>query len=400
MITSFSLAKAQSYDNLQVSLLTVKPSSIAVYTIYGHTALRLYDPSNNTDIVLNWGMFDSHAPNFLFHFVKGETDYYFTTMDYSSFFLEYSWKNTTITEQILSIPNENKAAFIQMIALNLKPENRNYRYNFLFDNCTTRPRDIIEKCCGGKLAYPVQTEKTTFRDLIHSCTNPYPWMTFGIDLLIGSGADSLISIRQELFLPEKLMDALEQAAVIAPNGAEFPLVVSSKVILQSSDDEVSQLAFWDSPLLIASIIFLIYMTLVIVGYITKRRFRLPFALLFFVAGIGGCLVATICFFSIHPCTSPNWNILWLHPLHLIGFVGFLLKKSYPLFRWYHGINFVLLSGFLLGWHWIPQELNPACIPFILCLWIISGKNLKFQVSGLSLVAKILNSKHETLNMKH
>jgi hypothetical protein len=381
LLLSLSLAKSQSYDNLQVSLLTVKPSPTEVYTIYGHTAMRLFDPSNNMDLVLNWGMFDSHAPNFIFHFVRGETDYYFTTMDYNAFFLEYSWKNTTITEQILSIPNEDKEALIRLISVNLRPENRNYRYNFLFDNCTTRPRDIIEKCCGGKLAYPVQTEKITFRDLIHSCTNPYPWMAFGIDLVIGNGADSLISIRQELFLPENLMNTLEQATVTTPNGDEFPAVVSSKIILQSSDEEISQLTFWDSPLKIGFVIFLIYLVLVVVGHYKKRCFRLPFALLFLVAGIGGCIVAIICFFSVHPCTNPNWNILWLHPLHFIGFAGFLFKKSYPLFRWYHGINFVLLSGFLLGWHWIPQELNLACIPFILCLWMISGyrtiKSFKF-----------------------
>jgi hypothetical protein len=379
LLFSISFVKAQSYDNLQVSLLTVKPSPIEIYTVFGHTALRLCDPTNDTDVVLNWGMFNPHAPNFHYHFVKGETDYYFANMDYKSFFLEYSWKNTTITEQILNIPNENKEALVQILALNLKPENRNYRYNFLFDNCTTRPRDIIEKCCGGKLVYPDQPKQPTFRELIYSCTGPYPWTTFGIDLVIGSGADSLISLRQELFLPEKLMNALDEATVLTPNGDEFPLVVSSQIILQSSgEEENSQSVFWNSPLIICSLIFLIYLVLLLAGYYQKKRIRWLPAILFFVAGIAGCIVFMLCFFSVHPCTWPNWNILWLHPLHFIGFAGFLFKKSYPLFRWYHAVNFVLLSGFLLGWYWIPQELHPAFIPLIGCLWLISGYNLKLS----------------------
>jgi hypothetical protein len=377
LIVSCSLAKSQTYDNLQVSLLTVKPRANAVYTIFGHTAIRLYDPTQNMDVVLNWGTFDFDKPNFIFRWVKGETDYILSLDPTSYFNYAYSMRDATVIEQVLNISASEKETLVDILNTNLLPENIEYRYNFIFDNCTTRPRDILEKYCGGKLIYPQQNQPVTFRNLIHGCTQPYPWLEFGIDLVIGSGADSLISLRSELFLPEKLMNALDHSVVKYPDGTEQAFVISSKQIIQSQNKATAPgLKFWDSPLIIGSFIFLIYLTLVIAGHIKKRRFRWPFAVLYFVAGIGGCIVATIFFFSIHPCTSPNWNILWLHPLHLIGFVGFLFKKSYPLFRWYHGINFVLLSGFLLGWHWIPQELNMACIPFILCLWIISGNKLR------------------------
>jgi len=102
---------------------------------------------------------------------------------------------------------------------------------------------------------------------------------------------------------------------------------------------------------------------------------LPFALLFFIAGAGGCIVAMLNFFSFHPCVQANWNLVWLHPLHFIASAGFFSQKSYWRIRWYHTVNFVLLSSFLLGWHWIPQELNTACIPFILCLWVVSGMQI-------------------------
>jgi hypothetical protein len=364
-----------NYDHLQVSLLTVEPRPNEVYTVFGHTALRLFDPVNNTDAVLSWGTFNSRASAFLYHFIKGETNYMLSINDYVDFYYEYMSGNATVIEQILHIPNENKDALIAELALNLEPGNREYRYNFLFDNCSTRPHDIIEKFCGGNLIYPAPVAPTTFRDLIHSCTQPYPWMTFGIDLVIGSGADSLLTFRRELFLPEKLMNALEQATVIGTDGANHSLVVSSGIIIQSSPNEPPVLRFWDSPLKTGIFILLIYAVLIITGYFGKKQEkanRIAFAFLFLMAGLAGCVIFFLSFFSQHPCVQYNWNILWLHPLHFAGAAGFLLKKSYSLIRWYHGTNLLLLSFLLLAGFWIPQQLNPANIPYLLCLGIVSG----------------------------
>jgi hypothetical protein len=374
-----------NYDSLQVSLLTVEPRPNETYTVFGHTALRLFDPVNRIDAVLNWGTFNFHAPNFLYRFVKGETDYILAASPYDSFRQEYFLGNATVVEQVLRIPNENKEALIDLLATHLKPENREYRYNFLFDNCTTRPRNIIEEFCGEDLVYPVQTEKNTFRDLIHSCTNPYPWLTFGIDLVIGSGADSLVTFRQELFLPEKLMNALEHSTIINSQEEEYPLVISSGVVIHSFGNEAPPLKFWDSPLKIGIILLLIYSILVITAYKRAKTDNPPlpspmgrgrgwgfFSLLFLVAALAGCVVFFLSFFSYHPCTQYNWNILWLHPLHFIGVAGFFLKKSYSLIRWYHASNLVLLSFLLLAGYFLPQQLNPASIPYILCLGIVSG----------------------------
>ncbi|MDR2683420.1 MAG: hypothetical protein LBB64_06095 [Dysgonamonadaceae bacterium] len=218
-------------------------------------------------------------------------------------------------------------------------------------------------------------------------------MTFGIDLVIGSGADSLLSPRQELFLPEKLMTALEYSRIIPLVGEEIPLVVSSEIIIQSVNPEIHRLKFWDSPLIIGIILLITYLTLAIVGYRKKRIFRIPFALLFLIAGLAGCIVTSLSFFSDHPCTQYNWNLLWLHPIHFLGIIAFFFslpntaspdKKSKifskerikfamtGLFCWFHQSNLVLLSLLLLAIHRIPQQLNKATIPYILCLWIASG----------------------------
>ncbi|MDR3340002.1 MAG: DUF4105 domain-containing protein [Candidatus Symbiothrix sp.] len=374
LILSFPLVKSQTYDNLRVSLLTVEPRAKAVYTIFGHTALRLSDPVQNIDIVFNWGTFDTQIPNFILRYVIGETDYFLSISSFESFaFIYSSDTNATVIEQELYIPDNQKENLIKTLGINLQPENIEYRYNFIFDNCTTRPRDILEKYCGGILTYPELPAPLTFRKLIHGCTKSYPWLEFGIDCVIGNGADSLISYRSSLFLPENLMDALSNSVVVYPEGSANTLVLSSEMVVRpQAESQAKSSGCSISPVFAGISLFLLFLALIIVGYFKKRRFRLPFALLFFIAGAGGSIVAILCFFSLHPCTWPNWNILWLHPLHFIGCVGFGFGKSYRLFTWYHAINFVLLSSFMLGWYWIPQELNPAAIPYILSLWMISG----------------------------
>ena len=376
LLLTFSSAQSQTDDSLRVSLLTVAPRSKAVETFFGHTALRVSDPAQSMDFVLNWGTYDETVPYFILKFIEGKTDYFLSHASYERLISSYAKEGALIFEQTLNIPDSKKDSLLRFLQTNLLPENVGYRYNFVFDNCTTRPRDIIERFCGGKLIYPGQTQPVTFRQLFHQYTQPYPWWELGIDCIIGSGADSLISFRNKLFLPEKLMDALNHSVVKLPDGSEQPIILDSKTVLQPPDTQSNPLVFWDHPVAVGWLIFFIYLALSIIVYYKKflrlRLCNLPFALLFLVAGAGGCIVFMLNFFSLHSCVQANWNILWLHPLHFLAVAGFFFHKPYRWIRWYHVANFVLLSGFLLGWHWIPQELNKAFIPFILCLWVVSG----------------------------
>ena len=368
LLSCWLFVPAQAYrtDSLQVSLLTVMPRSDYVWTKFGHTALRLYDPSQQIDRVLNWGTFDFEAPHFIYRYIRGETDYFLSETDYVSFLWDYKRKNTSMVEQILDLSPEGKEILLEKIVTNLQPENRVYRYDFLFDNCTTRVRDLIEQSATGP-DYPASAEKTTFRKLIHSYTEAYPWLTFGIDLLVGAGADSLISVRQTLFLPVNLKTILDTT----------PIVVSSKQLLTAIPEPDSKLGFWESPLIIGCLILLIYIIIVVRGWRKRRLFKVWFAPLFLVAGAAGCLLAFMVAFSYHPCMRPNWNLLWLHPLQLAGFVGCFFKKPRRWIRRYHVVNLVVLLGAVVGWHWIPQALNGADIPFMLCLGVASWAYLRY-----------------------
>ncbi|MDR1368496.1 MAG: DUF4105 domain-containing protein [Dysgonamonadaceae bacterium] len=369
----FSFAYAISGDHTQISLLTVMPRPNGVYTIYGHTAIRVQNTSEKIDEVFNYGTFDFDSPNFMYRFVKGETDYYISADAFRFFKYHYASTHATVIEQVLNIPSKEREEIFNFLIINMKPQNREYRYNYFFDNCTTRPRDIIEKYCGGKLVYTEDEKSITLRDLVHECTAPYPWMTFGIDLVIGNGADSTINKRSELFLPVKLMETLNEAYVADDNLQQRPVVLSSKTII--GPESLPPSKSWSDPMKLGIILVIHCLVFAVAGYFLKRKFRFFYALMFLNVAIGGCIVAFVALISSHPCTWPNWNLLWIHPLHFIPVAGYFFKKTYRLIRWYHWSNFVLLSGILSGWHFIPQELNVACIPFIICLWISSGYKL-------------------------
>lgn len=380
---SFSSVKAFNIDSLQVSLLTVMPRPNEIYTVYGHSALRIHYPSEGLDEVYNWGTFDfNDSPLFIYRFIKGETDYFLSTSSYSHFIAHYAYTNSTVQEQVLDLEYEEKETLVKILVNNLQPGNLVYRYNFLFDNCTTRIRDIIEKSTGDSLVYPQQKNKVTFRELIHSCTEPYPWMTFGIDLLIGSGADSTVSLREEMFLPVKLMDALDESYIIREENGETiekPIVSFTHQIIKSKPRENSSLFLVSSPLYTGWLVFFIFLGLAAWGIYKRRRLRGVFSILFFIAGIAGSIIGFLILFSIHPCVSPNWNIVWLHPFHFIAFAGYFFKKSYRFISLYHGVNLLLLCLLLISWHWLPQTLNAANIPYILCLatasacWLFNTK---------------------------
>ena len=363
-------------DSTQISLLTVLPWSNQVYTIYGHTAIRVCCPSEKLDLVFNYGTFDSSKPNFTYHFVRGETDYYLAAYDYDIFIYMHQRENATVIEQVLNLQSEQKEEMIRTLFINLQPENKGYRYNFLFDNCTTRPRDIIEKVVGKRIIYPPQQDSTTFRTLIHKYTKPYPWMTFGIDLLIGNGADSLICLRQEMFLPEKLMNVMATAYVVNDNLEQDSMVSSTQIVIQSSNLDNSEEKSSLNPKKTGIILLIHALVFGICGIIFKRKFRVFFGLIYFAAAAIGLIIWFVALFSIHPCTYPNLNMLFFHPFYLIAVWGYVLPKTYRFVTWFHRINFVFLPILLITIPLMPQDINHANIPYIICLWIGSGVWLK------------------------
>lgn len=357
-------------EGLQISLLTSSPYEGEVFTVYGHAALRVKDDAHKLDYVFNYGIFSFSQPYFIYRFAKGETDYMLGACRYSDYMIEYQMRGSSVTEQKLNLsPDESQRLWLAL-SVNYEPQNRTYRYNFFFDNCATRPVRLIEENVTGKIVYRWQPEEKTFRDMINYCTRNHPWLTFGCDLALGSPTDRVATAHEMMFLPEYMKEAIASAVIVDAEGNERPLVQQSIVV--PADEEEDLPMEWLTPLFCAIIICIASMALTFYEYRKRYAGRWHDILLFTLAGVGGLVLFFLCFISEHPCTCPNWNMLWLHPLQLSILPLSLVKNGRKAVFYYHFINFAAIMIMLLGWRFIPQHFNHAIIPLIITLGVRSA----------------------------
>lgn len=360
-------------DSAQISLLTNAPWDEAVYSLFGHTSIRIKDPARNIDSVFNFGIFNISKKNFILLFIKGETDYIVAAIPYQYYLEDQKEKGTGVVEQVFNLTQKEKQDIFDALMVNILPENREYRYNYFYDNCATRPRNIIEKYIEGKINYTPTDKDQTFRDLVRESVHVRSWMEFGIDLVIGADADKTITDREKDFLPIYLMNAY-QGATIQGDSIQRSLLLSTNEILEPAPFKQ------DFPVTPLQVGFILLIITLLISYLSYQKDLITLGkifdtILFFIAGTAGCIIFFLMFFSIHPCTNPNWNIIWLNPLQLIVSLLFFVKSFSKCIYYYHFINFVALLALLLAWSLIPQQLELAFIPFILSIAIRSGINI-------------------------
>ena len=361
-------------DSIKVSLLTCSPGEKS-FELFGHTGIRVQGPEKDMDIVFHYGVFNFNAPHFIYRFTKGETDYSIGTTSFRNFVLSYAVRNSGVMEQELNLTADEKEDLLQALVVNNLPQNRIYRYNFLFDNCATRPRDIVERCIRGKIDYIAPEGHTTFREMIHKCTFNFPWLTFGIDLALGAPLDKPVSYREEMFLPSVLMEAFGNAQVIStPQDSIRPLVTKSYIVVPDShkgmDNSVSYNPY-TTPMACGIYFLVAILILSTLEIWKKQHFKWLDCIIFSFYGIVGCVICFLVFISEHPATSPNYSIIWANPLQLLIGVFVWVKYLKKVVSYYHFVNFAVLLLFLIVWHWLPQLLNIAFIPYIIVLIVRS-----------------------------
>ena len=198
-------------DRIQISLLTCSPGK-EVWAQYGHTAIRYYDKESGEDLAINYGIFSLDQTYFIPRFVLGMTDYRMGVQPMDMFLAQYSYEGRGVVEQVLNLSAEDKEVIYKALQENMKPENVVYRYNYFFDNCTTRARDMLVNHLHGKVVYPPAEEDATFRSMIHKWNNKYEWSQFGEDLLLGVNADRKTTKSEQQFLPENLRSDFDKAS--------------------------------------------------------------------------------------------------------------------------------------------------------------------------------------------
>lgn len=350
------LSYAQKRDSIQFSLLTCSPGT-EIYSLFGHTAIRYQNYTQNKDIVFNYGMFSFSSPNFIYRFVKGETDYQLGVNDFRSFEAEYMFRGSSVYQQILNLTYEEKLKLQNLLFTNYLPQNRIYRYNYFYDNCTTRARDQIEKCIDGNVEYPTSVPDKTFRGIIHEFTKEFDWEEFGIDLCLGAGADKPIGIRQQMFSPFYMRSFAESAFIKDENGNTRPLVLREEVIVDADAVDAAESSFPFSPIACATFFLFLNVVIAFVQIVRKKIYWFWDLILYLSQGLAGCIIAFLFFFSIHPTVDSNWLILLFNPIPLF-YLPFMVyndikrKKD----KW-HVINSVYLTLFILILPLIPQEIN-------------------------------------------
>ena len=338
-------------DSIRVSLVTCSPGT-EVYAVYGHTALRIEIPTKGVDTAINYGLFVFDAPNFVWKFIKGDTDYLVGAVSYPMFEREYTERGSSVTLQQLNLSEEEKIKLVDLLNKNLQPENRVYRYNFLYNNCSTKARDKVEEALerapllspqGGKEAPSKSSPKErfesndagtlppwggkrgalTYRDILHQYTAAYPWMQFGIDFLLGIEADRPIDERKQMFAPEYLKGYTAQT-VLTDGKHTYPYVIEERVAEPlAPQDEVFH--FLLTPMQTMILLLLLVAVVCTLEVLIERRQWWFDVLLFTLQGLMGIVVAFLFFFSEHPTVGSNVHVIYLNPLPLL-FIPFFIRR--------------------------------------------------------------------------
>lgn len=332
-------SNVQTMRNVEISLLTCYPHE-EIYALYGHTAIRYKNSEEGIDLAINYGLFSFQKPFFILRFIFGLTDYEMGIEPFSSFLEQYDRYGCAVKEQTLNLSDEDKARITEAIEKNYQIENRTYRYNYFYDNCTTRARDIIVDNIKGKVEYNFNNQsKLSFRQMIHQYNNNHKWARFGNDLLLGVEADQNTSMQERQFLPENLMNDFARATV---NGKK--LVSATTTIVNQTRSETTDYAV--TPTVCFLLLFFVSLLVVFSEWKTKKIFWGYDLLIMAATGLSGVILFMM-LFSQHPTVRCNLQILLLNPLPLIFF--FITRKN-RCKKWWT-IWLILIICFFIGGIW-------------------------------------------------
>ncbi len=357
-------------DSVEISLLTCQPHD-EVYSLYGHTAIRYHDlRPGGFDLAFNYGVFDFKKPHFVARFVFGLTDYELGAYPYKYFLEEYRRFGSMVTEQVLNLTAEEKLILHEALAMNLRPENKIYRYNFFYSNCTTKARDIIENCINGKIEYAGREDYTpSYREMVHGMTRNNPWARFGNDLLLGIKADFKTDLRQQEFLPGNLLYDFDHAQIYS-EGTYRPLIKERRIAVPAGV-QIVQEGFPLTPLSCAAVLLAIGLVIFFFEWRKKRVFIVWDVLLMLAVGTFG-IVLTLMLFSQHPTVSLNLQIILLNPLPLLFLWPVIRRRQTR----YWAISAILAVLFLIGSFF--QSYAEGIHVLALCLLMQCYANLKIK----------------------
>ncbi len=368
LLFTFSFAFTQPFqlsENAKISVLTVGPGT-SLNDAFGHNAFRIKDPSRGIDVVYGYGEYDFDAPNFYLKFAQGKLNYLISRHPFQNFFYAYKRANRTIEEQVLNLTSKDKQHLFDYLENNYKPENRRYLYDFFYDNCATRIRDVSQISTQTPIVFtpPPSYEPKTFRTLIHEHVGLNTWGSFGIDLALGSVIDQKASPEEFMFLP-KYIHAFFATAKL---NANKPLVKSSATLYQKKDSYTPANSI-GTPLVIIGLLAIGILFITYKDKKNKTRSVWLDVTLFALTGLISVVLLLLWFATDHSATAFNYNLLWAFPLNLFVIGQLRTSKAKTWFIKYLKLLVILLC--LLTMHWIigVQVFALGLLPFLIALFL-------------------------------
>lgn len=393
MLTTMKAQEMQFSDSAVISLLTCSPGQ-EIYAKFGHSGIRINDPVTKNDLVFNYGIFSFNTENFYYKFIKGETDYYLGVHPTDMFLFEYDERNSMVWEQILNLTPLEKRKIIDALIDNYRPENRIYRYNYVFDNCATRPRDKILNNVTGYVQLQNTTESKTYRQWVGGYVGHDTWLKFGIDMVFGMAADKTTQQYESLFLPEVLMNEFERAKIITKNNENNRnLVKETRIIVNSDVTESQSSMLITKPFVVFSALLLLGILLSLYEQRTKKYYTILDSILLLGTGLAGIIVFYLMFISLHPLVKNNLNILWLNPFNIVAAILIWIKPLRVYMFVYQIFNIMLLVLSLIALALSMQDFNAAVFPLIVLifirysLWVVRIKHRIFRKAKFLIKSK-------------
>jgi hypothetical protein len=353
----------------RISLLTCGAGD-ELYSTFGHSAVRVCDTAQQLDLVFNYGTFDFNEPHFYADFVRGKLNYMLNVTKFENFLFAYEVEQRWVFEQALNLTPEQRQDIFAFLVNNSRHENKYYLYDFLFDNCTTRIRDLLETGCRGQLVLPDKPldGRPTFRDLLYPHLRTMPWSKLGIDILLGSRTDRIAAPREYLFLPDFLSEAIAHAEL---NGQ--PAAAESRYLFRP--DEQPQ---HSAPVFTPVVLFFALLIIVAAATFAKLPLKGFDAAWFLLLGLFGLFLVFMWTGTDHYVTKANFNLLWAFPAHAAAAVALLRKRRPRWIRWYFAATLLECLLLCIFWTLLPQHLNSSLIFVVLLTGLRAYAELRIR----------------------
>jgi hypothetical protein len=378
LVTTLCQGQIKLSEQAEISVLTLGPWQGEVFTAFGHSAFRVHDPINRIDAAFNYGVFDFDRPNFYLNFARGNNVYMLGVSNYQHFEYAYISDNRYIHEQVLNLRMDQKQRLFDFLEWNARPENRDYLYDYFYDNCATKIPEVVLEVFGDSVTFDGSyvTTDYSFRDLTDLYLGEQPWGDLGIDVGLGLPTDKKATPYEYMFLPDYVESGFAHATILQQGKAE-PLVKETNIIYESFQEQDSQGMF--HPLLVFSLFLLLT---AVVSYRDLKRHKLTMffdGVMFTIIGLLGLCLLLLWTATNHHAAAKNLNLLWALPTHLVAVIAFIRQPKW--LKRYFLIVCVLSVIVLISWPLLPQKLHYSLIPFVMAISLRAFTQYRIRKPG-------------------